>query len=221
MTKRLLVLSGLVLLPVAGLAAAPLSLDTDEQKVGYSVGYQIGGDFQRQGWSIDPDALVQGLRDAIGKNAPLLSAEEMKATLVSLQKKLIAEQQNAQKQADAAFLAENAKLAGVTVLPSGVQYRILRQGSGKKPTLQDNVSILYRVTRSDGRQISSTEPGKPKSYAVAKAISGLQEVLQLMPEGAKWQIVIPSGLATGDRDSLDDVGVIIYDLELVSVQPAT
>ena len=74
---------------------------------------------------------------------------------------------------------------------------------------------------ADGRQIGSTEPGKPKSYPVAKAIPALQEALQLMAEGAKWQIVIPPDAAPGDRDPLDDAGVIIYDLELVSVQPAT
>jgi FKBP-type peptidyl-prolyl cis-trans isomerase FklB len=221
MTKFLPALLGLALLPALSLAAEPAALSTEAEKVSYSVGYQVGGDFQRQGWEISPDALVQGLRDAIAKNTPRLTQEEMNLTLGNLKKKLVAEQQAARKQTDAAFLAANAKQPGVTVLPSGVQYRVLQAGSGKKPTAQDSVTILYRVSRTDGKQIGSTEPGKPKTYPVAKAIPDLQEALQLMAEGAKWQIVIPSGLATGDREPLDDAGVIIYDLELVSVQSAT
>lgn len=221
MTKFSLAFFVLALLPAISLAAESIQLGTEAEKVSYSVGYQVGGDFQRQGWEISPDALVQGLRDAIGKSTPRLSQEEMNVTLLNLKKKLVAEQQAAKKQADAAFLADNAKQPGVTVLPSGVQYRVLQEGSGKKPTAQDSVTILYRVSRSDGKQIGSTEPGKPKTYPVAKALPGLQEALQLMAEGAKWQIVIPAGLGTGDRDPLDDIGVIIYDLELVSVQSAT
>lgn len=221
MTRYVLFIVGLIMFSAPGANAGSIRLDTETERTSYSVGYQVGDDFQRQGWEIDPDALVQGLRDAIDKSEPRLSREEMNATLVNLKKNLVVEQQVAKKQADAAFLAANAKQPGVTVLPSGVQYRVLQEGSGKKPAAQDSVTILYRVSRSDGRQIGSTEPGKPKTYPVAKAIPGLQEVLQLMAEGAKWQIVIPSGLATGDRDPLDDTGVIIYDLELVSVQSAT
>ncbi|MCM2265899.1 MAG: FKBP-type peptidyl-prolyl cis-trans isomerase [Desulfuromonadales bacterium] len=209
------------LLPVLSSGTETAKPVTEAGKVSYSVGYQVGGDFQRQGWEIDSDALVQGIRDAISKSEPQLSQAEMNATLMNLKKKLVAEQQSAKKQSDAAFLTANAKQPGVTVLPSGVQYRVLQEGSGRKPAAQDSVSLIYRVSRADGTQIGSTEPGKPKSYPVAKAVPGLQEVLQLMAEGAKWQIVIPPGLATGDREPLDDMGVIIYDLELVSVQPAT
>lgn len=221
MTKALLAFLGLALLPVIGSAAEPVKFETEAEKASYSVGYQVGGDFQRQGWEINPDAMVQGLRDAISKSEPRLSREEMNATLVNLKKKLVAEQQDARKQNDAAFLAANAKREGVTVMPNGVQYSILRAGTGKKPSMQESVTILYRVTRSDGKEISSTEPDKPKTYPVAKAVPGLQEVLQLMAEGAKWQIVIPPHLAAGERNPLADAGVVIYDLELVSVQPAT
>ena len=221
MTKILPVILSFVLLSVLSSVAAPVDLSTEAEKASYSVGYQVGGDFQRQGWEINPDALVQGLRDAISISTPRLSPEEMNATLVNLKKRLVAEQQEARKQVDAAFLAANAKKEGVTVLPNGVQYSILRAGSGKKPSMQESVTILYRVTRSDGKEISSTEPGKPKTYPLAKAVPGLQEALQLMAEGAKWQIIIPPGLAAGERNPLADAGVVIYDLELVSVQPAS
>lgn len=202
-------------------AVDKVELKSESDKINYSVGYQIGGDFKQQGLALNPDALVQGIRDALGSGTPLLSPAEMNGTLVNLKKKLVAQQQTAKKQADAAFLAANAKKSGVTVLPSGVQYSVMRAGTGKKPTVKDSVSILYRVSRTDGKEIGSTEPNTPKTYPMTKAIPGLQEVLPLMAAGAKWQIVIPTGLATGDREPLDDMGVIIYELELVSVQPET
>ena len=179
---------------------------------------------------LDPDSLVQGIRDALRKNEPLLSGEEMNATLVNLKKKIMADQQEKDKKAAAenrkassTFLAENAKQEGVTVLPSGVQYKVLRAGSGKKPALNDEVKVHYRITGVDGRELGSTYVGgKPRTYPVAKAIPGLQEVLTLMAEGSKWQVVLPSAAAGGgrDRDPLDEMGVLIYELELISVKTA-
>jgi len=166
---------------------------------------------------------VQGIRDALKKNEPLLSREQMNTTLVNLKKKIVADQQQSDKKAGAAFLADNAKQKGVTVLPSGVQYKVLKEGSGKKPTLKDEVKVHYRITRVDGKELGSTYVGgKPRTYPVAKAIPALQEVLPLMAEGAKWQIVLPPAGASGgrDRDPLDDVGVLIYELELINVKPA-
>lgn len=208
----------IILLSGFAWAGDRVKLKSEMDNINYSVGYQIGGDFKRQGLELNPEALVQGIRDAIENTEPLISHEQMQTTLVNLKKKLVAEQQGARRQADAAYLAENAKKEGVSVLPSGVQYRVIRKGSGKKPTPQDSVTIHYRVTRSDGVQIGSTETGNPKTYPLAKAIPGLQEVFPLMEEGAKWQIVIPPSQASGDRDPLDDLGVVIYELELVSVQ---
>ncbi len=228
MSRLFFSILGSLLLCGVSIAAEKKELKTETEKINYSVGYQIGGDFKSQGVELDPDALVQGIRDAIKKNQPLLSPEQMNATLVDLKKKIVADQQAAgnkaaaeSRKADAAFVAENAKRTGVTVLSSGVQYKVLREGSGKKPTLKDEVEIQYRVTRVDGREIASTYGGgKPKLYPVAKALPALQEVLPLMAEGSQWQIVIPAGLAGRDRDPIDDMGVLIYTLELVSVKAA-
>jgi FKBP-type peptidyl-prolyl cis-trans isomerase FklB len=219
---------GLVLLSGICLAAdKKMEIKSEEDKINYSVGYQIGGDFKAQGVALTPDVLVQGIRDALNKNEPLLSKEQMSTTLINLKKKVLADQQRQEKQAaetvrkaNADFLKENAKQKGVTVLPSGVQYKVLKAGSGKKPTLKDSITINYRVTRVDGKEITSNAANAPKTYPVAQAIPGLQEVLPLMAEGAKWQIVLPTASASGGRDPLDDMGVMIYEMELVSVLPA-
>jgi len=220
----------IMVLLLAGLcqAAEKTELKTESEKINYSVGYQIGGDFRSQGVELDRDALVKGIEDAIRKNNPLLTQEEMNATLVGLKKKIVADQQEKEKRtaaenrkAGAAFLEENAKQQGVTVLPSGVQYRILKKGSGKKPTLKDDVTVHYRITRVDGKELTNTfTGGTPRTSAMSKAIPALQEVLPLMAEGSKWQIVIPPASHAGsrDRDPLDDMGVLIYELELVSVK---
>lgn len=221
------VIIGLMLLPVVCLAADKIELKNEAEKINYSVGYQIGGDFKAQGVELTPEVLVQGIRDAINKNEPLLPQEQMNSTLRELKKKIVADQQRLEKQvaaenrrANADFLKENATQKGVTVLPSGVQYKVLAAGSGKKPTLQDSVTINYKVTRTDGKEIAGTDANAPQSYSVAKAIPGLQEVLPLMAEGAKWQIVLPTATASGGHDPLDDMGVMIYELELISVQSA-
>jgi len=224
---RFTALSALVLFPVVCTAAGKAELKTETERINYSVGYQIGGDFKAQAVELTPDVLVQGIRDALNKNDPLLSREQMNSTLISLKKKVVADQQREEKQASAenrkasaAFLKENAQQKGVTVLPGGVQYKVLRAGSGRKPTLQDSVTINYRLTRIDGKEIAKTDANSPKSYPVTKAIPGLQEVLLLMAEGAKWQIVLPAATASGGRDPLDDLGVMIYEMELLSVKPA-
>lgn len=219
---------GLLLLPGLCLAAGKTALKNDTERINYSVGHQIGGDFKSQGVELDADALVQGIQDALENKEPLLSPEQMNTTLVKLKKKILADQQGLDRRAAAdnrragsSFLEENAKRKGVTVLPSGVQYKILKKGSGKKPTLKDDVTVHYRITRVDGKEIGSTYTGgKPRTYPVAKAIPGLQEILPLMAEGAKWQIVLPTGAASGGRDPLDDMGVLIYELELISVKTA-
>lgn len=217
----------LLLLPGVCPAQDKVELKSDTDKINYSVGYQIGGDFKAQGVELSPELLVQGIKDALKKNAPLMTQEQMNTILVNLKKKIVADQQKQEKQkaeesrkASADFLKMNATQKGVTVLPSGVQYKVLKPGAGKKPTLQDNITISYRVTRIDGKEIARTDPGSPKTYPVAKALPGLQEVLPLMAEGAKWEIVLPTATASGGRDPLDDMGVMIYELELVSILPA-
>ncbi len=211
---------GIIFLSNIGLAADKRELN-ETKKINYSVGYQIGGDFRRQGWELDAELLVLGIRDALGQAEPLLPPEQMNATLANLKKKIVVEQRETARLADAAFLAANAGKAGVVILPGGVQYKVIKQGAGKQPTLKDSVTIRYRVSRVNGREIATGYPDSgPKTYPLQKALPGLQKVLPLMAEGALWQIVLPPGPALGTRgEALENAGVLIYELELVSVEP--
>jgi FKBP-type peptidyl-prolyl cis-trans isomerase FklB len=212
---------GVILLWGVGWTADRPEPKDETERVNYSIGYQIGGDFQRQGWKLDPDMLTRGIRDAIDHADPLMSPEAMNALLVSMKKKLVADQQEAARQSDKTFLAENAKREGVVVLPSGVQYKVLKEGNGKQPAEGDSVTIRYRVSRVDASENPAGHPqSDPKTYPLSKALPGLREALRLMKEGAVWQIVLPPGPAQGARgEALERAGVLIYELELISVQP--
>jgi len=121
---------------------------------------------------------------------------------------------------DQAFIDQNAKEPGVVVLPSGLQYRIIKEGNGRRPTLKDRVTIHYRGTLVNGHEISSSyRHGKPQTYDLAKVFPGLREGLLRMKEGARWQLVIPSNLTFGREGFLED-RVRIYDVELIRVLPA-
>lgn len=218
----------LLFIPAVCNAADKPLLKTEIDMINYSVGYQLGSDLSNQGVELNPEVLLQGVRDAVHKNTPMITAEQMKMTLMHFKQQGAGGQQGAKeltpaeyRKASAAFLLKNAEQKGVTVLPDGVQYKILKAGSGKKPGMQDEVAVHYRVTRVDGKEIATTYSGaKPRTYPLAKAMPGLQEVLPLMSEGSKWQIVIPTGTAAGGREPLDDMGAIIYEMELLSVLPA-
>lgn len=220
MKKVLMVCLGIILTSGMSLAAEKIEFKNEMDRINYSIGYQIGGDFQKQQWELKPEILNRGISDAVNKSAPLLSQSQMNATLVDMKKKLVADQQLKSRQADGVFLTENAKKEGVTTLPTGVQYRVIKAGNGKQPTLKDNVTIKYRVSRVDGQDHAAGHADlEPKTYPLKKALPGLQQVLPLMKEGSIWQIVLPPGPALGGRgEALERAGVLIYDLELVSVQ---
>lgn len=214
---------GVILVSGVCLAADRLELKDETDRMNYSIGYQIGGDFQQQGWKINPEVLTRGIQDAINRNTPLMSPEQMNAALVNMKKTLLASQKDAAMNADAAFLKENARKKGVVVLPSGVQYSVLKDGVGKQPTINDSVTIKYRLSRVDRQPAVPGNPGgEPKTYALKKTLPGLREALLLMKEGAIWQVVLPPGPRMGSRgEALESAGVLIYELELVSVQPGS
>ncbi len=212
---------GISLLPVLCLAADKMEVKSQVDKINYSIGYQIGNDFQNQGWELNEEMMLRGIRDALNRTDPLIPPEEMKATLVNLKKKLSADQQRKAREADKTFLAENAGKEGVVILPNGVQYKEIKAGTGKHPTLEDKVTIRYKVRRADGRKSpgDQSESG-PLTYPLKKALPGLQEALKLMKEGSRWQIVLPPGPALGTKgEALEKAGVIIYELELISISP--
>ena len=208
------------------LAGEELDLKEKKDKVSYSIGYQVGGDFKKQGVMLKPQTLVLGIQDGLAGKKPLMTPEQMRTTLVELQQKTVAAEERQRKEAvenyrgeGREFLTSNAGKQGVVTLPSGLQYKVLQEGTGRKPTLKDTVTVNYRGTKIDGTEFdSSYRKGKPVTIPLNSAIPGWKEALPLMKEGAKWQLFIPADLAFGERGPLAD-RTVIYEIELLEVKP--
>ena len=227
--KRLIILIFVIFLSCAvSFAGEKPELKEEKDRVSYSVGYQIGGDFKQQRMDIDPDAFLKGIEDALAEAEPPLSPEEMRAILQEMKSRILAEQRQ-QKQAAVEqyrgegrdFLAANAKKEGVITLPSRLQYKILREGKGRTPGPADRVTVHYRGTLIDGREFYNSRRGKetPETFHVGAVIKGMSEALQLMKEGARWQLFIPADLAYGERGPVGERAVI-FDVELIKVESA-
>lgn len=222
---------GLGLLSSACYASEKLELKDADDKINYSVGYQIGGDFKRQNLPVRPDALAKGIQDAVAGTEPLMTPQEMRTTLIDLKRKIVEAQRQEHKQkaeknlAQAtAFLAENAKKEGVKTLPSGLQYKVIKEGSGAMPKASDSVTVNYRGTLIDGKEFdSSYKRNKPATFRVDQVIPGWTEGLQLMKAGSTWQLFIPPALGYGERGagaSIPPNSALIFEVELISVAPA-
>jgi FKBP-type peptidyl-prolyl cis-trans isomerase FklB len=218
---------------LSGFSAAAEKPEVKEQKdkISYSVGYQVGGDFKRQGVGLNPEMLVKGAQDALSGAEPLVSPREMDQTLVDLKKKIVTEEKAGRKKLAEKnlkdgkdFLEQNAKKEGVVTLPSGLQYKALKEGSGASPKANDNVTVHYRGTLIDGTEFdSSYKRNKPATFRLDRVIPGWTQALTLMKPGAKWQLFIPAKLAYGERGAGTKIppgSTLIFDVELVSVQPA-
>jgi FKBP-type peptidyl-prolyl cis-trans isomerase FklB len=204
-------------------------LKTLTDRVSYGIGLNIGKDFKEQNINVDPDLLAQGIRDAMAGGPVLLTEEEMQKAMMEFQQEMMAAQEKRMAEATQknlqegeAFLAENAKKEGVTVLPSGLQYRVIEAGKGKTPTAKNTVTVHYRGRLIDGTEFdSSHERGEPATFPVAGVIPGWTEALQLMQEGAKWELFIPPSLAYGERGAGQVIGpnaVLVFEVELLKVQ---
>lgn len=213
----------LLISPIFGYAADTPTLDGDDARIGYSLGYQIGGDFKRQGITLDREAVLKGIQDALGESAPLMSSEEMNATLIELKRKIVARQQTQlnelkikNAELDKALLKENAGKRGVVTTKSGLQYRIITKGSGKAPVATDHVTVNYRGSLSNGHEFdSSSDHGGPATFQLDQVIKGWTEGLQLIKEGGKIQLVIPPELAYASGPL--EKRVLLFDVELISV----
>jgi len=212
----------------AAVAADALNFDENTTRINYSLGYQIGGDFKRQNVDMDAAAVVQGIEDALAGAEPKMPAADMRQTLADLKKKVVAEQRkrSVERELDLlaegeAFLKENAGKADVVTTDSGLQYEIIKEGTGKSPGPQDQVTVHYTGTLIDGKQFdSSHKRGEPATFRLDGVIKGWSEGLQLMKEGGKAKLFIPPSLAYGDRGPLGH-RTLIFDVELISVgEPA-
>lgn len=215
----------LLAVPVGMVSAAEtMSLDDDTARINYSLGYQIGGDFKRQGIELNSAAVVKGVEDALSGADPLMTPEDMSKTLTKLKTKIVAEQkrraaeQQGQMIAEGKkFLEENANKPGVARTESGLQYEIVEPGTGKTPSPTDKVTVNYRGTQVNGEEFdSSYSRGKPATFQLNGVIKGWTEGLQLIKEGGKIKLFIPSELAYGGRGPLAH-RTLIFDVELISV----
>jgi len=221
-------LLGVVLLASQAGAEEKKAFQTPKEKQSYSIGADIGNKLKSQSIDVDPDALAQGLKDAISGNKLLMTEQEIKESLSSLQKEMMEKQAERTKQLSEknkkegdAFLAENKKKEGVKTLPSGLQYKVITEGTGKTPKAEDTVITNYRGTLIDGTEFdSSYKRGQPATFPVKGVIPGWTEALQLMKEGSKWELFIPASLAYGERGAGNLIGpytTLIFEIELISV----
>lgn len=209
-------------------ASEKLELKDQKDRESYSLGYQFGENLKNQSVDINLEVYTSGIRDALGRKDPQMSREEISSTIMSLRQRIMAEQQKAFEEQGAknlsegkVFLAENGKKEGVKTLPSGLQYKVLTEGSGKTPKETENVTVHYRGTLIDGKEFdSSYKMDKPATFQVNGVIKGWTEALQLMKEGAKWQLVILPELAYGERGAGSRIppnSTLIFEVELISV----
>jgi len=202
---------------------------TPTEKFSYALGMNLGTTLHKQSVEVDPNIFLQGLKDALAGGKLQMTEEEARAAIIQVQNDLRAKQMaqqqkagEANKKEGEAFLAANKTKEGVVTLPSGLQYKILKQGTGPKPTSSDSVVCNYRGTLINGTEFdSSYKRGQPATFPVNGVIKGWTEALQLMPVGSKWQLFIPPDLAYGERGAGADIGpdsTLIFEVELISIQ---
>jgi FKBP-type peptidyl-prolyl cis-trans isomerase FklB len=216
----------------AAKTAAPLTLKTQKDKFSYALGMNTGkrmaDSLQKQSVPFDSAILMRGLKDGLAGGKTLLTDEEAQATIKAVGDELRAKQQAQVKEASEtnkkegdAFLAANKTKEGVVTLPSGLQYKILKEGTGPKPTATDSVVCNYQGQLVNGTEFdSSYKRGQPATFPVTGVIKGWTEALQLMGVGSKWQLVIPPDLAYGEpgRPGIGPNSVLVFEVELLSIE---
>ena len=211
---------------------APFTLKTQKDKASYAIGLNIGRSMKKDDIDVDPDVIARGLKDAFADKKLLLTDEEAQAALTQLKNDVQKHQQEVyqaslekNKKEGEAFLTANKAKPGVVTLPSGLQYKVVQEGTGPKPTAADTVVCNYKGTLVDGTEFdSSYKRGQPATFPVGQVIKGWTEALQLMPVGSKWELFVPPSLAYGERGTggggpIGPDATLIFEVELVSIQP--
>ena len=211
----------------------PSTLTTEKEKLSYALGVSVGNQLRAQSVDLDVDVYARGLKDALSGGKILLTDAELREIVTAFQNELRSKQMALQNQKNQelaeknktegeAFLAQNKSAEGVVTLPSGLQYKILKEGAGEKPKPTDTVVCHYRGTLIDGTEFdSSIKRNEPATFAVGGVIKGWTEALQLMPVGSKWQLFVPSSLGYGERGAGRQIGpnaVLIFEVELISIK---
>jgi FKBP-type peptidyl-prolyl cis-trans isomerase FklB len=230
MKLRLSAIAFMIFAAAASMAQEGSALKTQKEKVSYGIGIDISKGFKQRGLDLDVEMLIKGLRDGYTGGKALMTDDEMRTALTAYQKELqdkeeeaIKAQSEKNKAEGDAFLAANKSKEGVVTLPSGLQYKILKAGTGKLPIEADTVSVHYQGTLINGNVFdSSIKRGEPISISPKEVIPGWKEALTLMPVGSKWQLFIPPNLAYGSQP-MDPIGpnsVLIFEVELLSIKEA-
>jgi FKBP-type peptidyl-prolyl cis-trans isomerase len=215
--------------PAKPKSQSPLVLKTDKDKVSYALGMNLGANLKRDSIDIDTAILVRALKDTVAGGKTLVTESEARAALTQLQTQVRGKQMEKMKLAGEvnkkegdSFLAANKTKDGIVTLPSGLEYKILTQGTGPKPAATDTVVCNYRGTLINGTEFdSSYKRGQPATFPVTGVIKGWTEALQLMPVGSKWQLFLPAELAYGERGPSPEIGpnsTLVFEVELLSIQ---
>jgi len=211
------------------LAAESTPLKSQKDKTSYALGINLGKSIKQQlPAEIAPELFIKGFKDALLGANPLLSEEEMRTVVTAFQKEMTTKQKETMKiqgeknkKEGEAFLAENKKKEGVKTLASGLQYKVIKEGTGKSPKSTDMVSTHYQGTFINGTEFdSSYKRGEPATFSVNGVIPGWTEALQLMKVGSKWQLFVPSKLAYGERGQgpIGPNAVLVFNVELLSIK---
>jgi FKBP-type peptidyl-prolyl cis-trans isomerase len=230
MKLHVVLIACVVLVASAVFAQEKLELKTQKDKQSYAIGANMGKGLKKSAVDVDPEILTRALKDTLVNGKSQMTDEEISAAITALQKDMQAKQQELMKtqkeknqKEGEAFLKANKKKKGVKTLDSGLQYKVITEGTGKSPKATDTVTVNYKGTLTDGTEFdSSYKRGQPATFPVNGVIKGWTEALQLMKEGAKWQLVIPANLAYGDRGAAGGAigpnAVLVFEVELISVK---
>ena len=216
----------LLLLPAATHAADTKGM-SDKEKLSYAIGAQFARNIQQQPFDLDTNAFVEAIRDTLDGKTLKLSVDEIREVLVAYQQEQMKKEEEIaarNKQDGQKFLEENGKKKDVKVLQSGLQYKVIKQGSGPKPTLDSSVTVHYKGTLLNGKEFDSSYnrgSGEPVTIALNHVIKGWQEAVTLMPVGSEWEVYVPPELAYGDRANGPDItpnSTLIFDIKLIAIK---
>ena len=205
------------------------SLDNQKKKVSYAIGLDIGQNFKARAMDIDLEILYQGLKDSQKADKPLLDKDEIQKVMTQFQQDMMkaeqekrASQGQGNKAREEAFLKENSQKPGVKVTASGLQYKVITEGTGPLAKESDTVKVHYRGTLLDGTEFdSSYKRNEPAVFPLKGVIKGWTEALQLMKVGSKYQIFLPSSLAYGEQGAGQVIGpnaTLIFEVELLGIE---
>ena len=196
-------------------------LDNEHKKASYALGTLMASNFRSQGAdSLDVDAMSAALRDVLVNDSSRMEQQEAMMTFQTYMQKAVEAKGAKVREENNKFLEENKKKAGVQVTSSGLQYEVLKEGKGKKPTAENQVTVHYTGKLVDGTVFDTSEDGEPVTFGVTQVIPGWTEALQLMKEGDKFMLYIPDHLAYGERGAggqIPPYSILIFEVELLKV----